>query len=105
MWLTVLFDVPTVTSRDKREYRRLRQTLLDNGMLRLQYSVYTKLYADSRSPEPLIRAIEQALPGEGRVTVFAIPDRIYAQAYRFVGDRYGETEGTDPEMPTQLTIF
>ena len=37
--------------------------------------------------------------------MFAIPNNTYAQAYRFVGDRYEENGGSDPEMPSQLTLF
>ena len=105
MWLVVLFDVPTLTQRDRHEYRTLRQTLLDSGMLMLQYSVYVKPYSGGHSPEPLIRAIEHVLPGAGTVTILELPDRVYQSAYRFTGARFAESHGEDPEPPQELMLF
>lgn len=41
--LLLFFDLPMQTRRDRRNYRRMRKTILANGYQRIQDSVYVKL--------------------------------------------------------------
>ena len=43
MRVFVFFDLPTLTSENKREYVRFRKFLIKNGFLMLQESVYVKM--------------------------------------------------------------
>ena len=43
MRMIVFFDLPTETALDRRNYRRFRKLLTQNGFLMLQESVYCKL--------------------------------------------------------------
>ena len=105
MWAVVMFDVPTLTKKDKSQYRAFRDALLSCGMVMLQYSVYVRFFPKGMSSKPLITVVEGMLPVEGRVTVLLVSDREYTSAFRFVGDRYLEKHGEDPDAPEQLTIF
>ena len=40
MWLFVMFDLPTVTKKDKKEAARFRKELEKDGFTMYQYSVY-----------------------------------------------------------------
>lgn len=35
-----MFDLPTETKREQREYRTFRKHLIENGFVMLQYSIY-----------------------------------------------------------------
>ena len=43
MRVIVMFDLPTLTKDNMRDYRRFRKFLLKNGFIMLQESIYTKL--------------------------------------------------------------
>ena len=43
MRIIVMFDLPTLTSKDKRNYILFRKFLIKNGYMMLQYSIYTKI--------------------------------------------------------------
>jgi len=45
MWLVVMFDLPTQTKKDRKRYRWLYQYLQKQGYIRLQYSVYAKVFS------------------------------------------------------------
>lgn len=40
MRLVCMFDLPTETSKEQKEYRIFRKHLLENGFVMMQYSVY-----------------------------------------------------------------
>ena len=43
MRMMVFFDLPTETAEDRRNYRLFRKTLINNGFIMMQESVYCKL--------------------------------------------------------------
>ena len=43
MRIIVMFDLPTLTNKDKRNYILFRKFLIKNGYMMLQYSIYTKI--------------------------------------------------------------
>ena len=43
MRILVFFDLPSVTSEEKREYLKFRKMLVKSGFLMMQESVYSKL--------------------------------------------------------------
>ena len=43
MRVVVFFDLPVLTSENRREYRRFRKYLIKNGFIMMQESVYSKL--------------------------------------------------------------
>ncbi len=42
LWLIAMFDLPTETLENKRDYTRFRKGLLKDGFMMLQYSVYAR---------------------------------------------------------------
>ena len=47
MRVIVFFDLPTLTTEDKRNYSKFRRFLIKNGFMMLQESVYAKLALNS----------------------------------------------------------
>ena len=43
MRVMVMFDLPVITTEQRREYTRFRKYLLKNGFVMMQESIYTKL--------------------------------------------------------------
>ena len=42
MWVLAMFDLPTETKKARRDYTLFRKHLLEDGFMRLQYSVYIR---------------------------------------------------------------
>ena len=42
MRVLVMFDLPTETSLQRKNYRKFRKTLIKNGFIMMQESVYVK---------------------------------------------------------------
>lgn len=43
MRLMVMFDLPTDTSQQRKQYRQFRKKLLNEGFIMIQYSVYVRV--------------------------------------------------------------
>ena len=43
MRVMVFFDLPTITDKNRHDYRKFRQFLVQEGFIMMQESVYTKL--------------------------------------------------------------
>ena len=74
VWLLVLFDLPAVTTTEKRSHVRYRNRLLRLGFTRLQWSVYARSYPTQRATEPDVKLATQAVPKGGRVRALYVTD-------------------------------
>lgn len=43
MRLMIMFDLPMNTAEEKRNYRKFRKCLINEGFLMIQYSVYVRV--------------------------------------------------------------
>jgi CRISPR-associated protein Cas2 len=75
MWAFVLFDLPNVTSIQKKAHVRFRNDLLQRGFIRLQWSVYARCYTSERSATAEKSQIERAVPTGGRVRMISVTDK------------------------------
>lgn len=101
MWSMVLFDLPVKTKRQMSEANRFRNELLDLGYQRLQLSVYVQYLPSGARAVGLVKAIKRAIPPEGEVRIFAITDKQWSTAFRFIAAADSEVE----DKPSQLQIF
>lgn len=101
MWTVVLFDLPTETKKQRRNYALFRKALLKAGFTRFQFSVYIR-HALSRD-HMLVhhRRVRSVLPPQGRVSILQLTDKQFGMIQVFEGDK-----ATDAPEPTeQLYIF
>ncbi len=101
LWLFALFDLPTKSRQQRREYTQFRKSLLAQGFTMLQYSVYARYCPDEESAETQRRVIRGALPPEGQVRVMGVTDRQFGKMEVYFGENRVEVE--DP--PAQLMLF
>lgn len=101
MWLLVMFDLPTVTKEEKREYARFRKYLLKEGFIQLQFSVYSKFCASRENTAKYYRYIESAIPPEGHVRLLMVTDKQFGEMVSL----YGKTVQEIEKKPEQLLLF
>jgi len=95
MWMIVMFDLPIVTRRDRKEYRRFRHYLLDSGFSMLQYSVYLRLVSSKERVIRFEEKIADQLPEYGKVQIITITDKQYETIKGFYGKRREKNEKND----------
>ena len=101
MWIMVMFDLPVVTSNEKREYVRFRKYLLREGVIALQYSVYARYSACRENAQKYYRYIKEIIPPGGRVRILMVTDKQFGEMVSLYGKNAQEIE----KKPEQLLLF
>jgi len=75
----VFFDLPTLTSSDRREFNRFRKFLLKNGFIMMQESVYIKLALNPTVLEGVKNNLRVNKPKNGLVQLLAVTEKQFAE--------------------------
>ena len=67
--MLVLFDLPTETKQQRRDYRTFRKHLKRSGYFFFQESIYVKMLHNASSAASEIADVEDAAPKSGNVSV------------------------------------
>lgn len=101
MWLLVLFDLPTETKKDIREYALFRKRLLRDGFTMFQFSIYVRHCASMENAEVHKKRVKSFLPEFGKVGIICITDKQFGNIELFWGKK--------PQKPNapgqQLELF
>lgn len=77
MWILVLFDLPVVEKKERKEASDFRKFLLDNGFSMVQFSIYTKVLSGLDACQKYYKLLENNLPKSGKVDILTITDKQY----------------------------
>lgn len=98
MRVLIFFDLPTVSEKDRREYRKFRKYLIKNGFLMLQESVYCKLAQNSTVGEAICENIRKNRPSSGLVQLLKVTEKQYAKMDFIVGESQSEVIDSDERL-------
>ena len=101
MWILVFFDLPTGTKKDRRAATRFRKSLLEDGFIMFQFSIYMRFCASRENAEVHIKRVKRSLPEFGKIGVLGITDRQFGMMELFYGKQLVELE----KPPQQLELF
>lgn len=79
MRVLVFFDLPVLTSEQRREYRRFRKYLVKNGFVMVQESVYAKLALNSTQVEQIVSNIKDCRPKNGLVQILPVTEKQFSK--------------------------
>lgn len=85
MRVFVMFDLPTETVADRREYRIFRKFLMDSGFIMMQESIYTKLCLNGTSAKTVYENVRKHKPPNGLVQMLTVTEKQYACMEYLVG--------------------
>ena len=85
MWLMVLFDLPTETKKDIREYTKFRKRLIRDGFTMFQFSIYVRNCASMENAEVHRKRVKSILPEFGKVGIMCITDKQFGNIELFFG--------------------
>jgi CRISPR-associated protein Cas2 len=101
MWVLVLFDLPVVTKKERKDASQFRKNLLDMGFHMSQFSVYYRLLPGKEALEGYVRDIQNFLPPKGKVDIISITDKQYENIISF----HGKIKEKRKQTPSQLLLF
>ena len=101
MWMLVMFDLPVMEPKERKEATRFRNFLLDQGFEMAQYSVYMRFCKGKEQVEVYARRIERNLPSGGKINMIAFTDKQYENIRTF----HGQQAQPGRKSPGQLTLF
>ena len=101
MWVMVMFDLPSKTSKERRNYAYFRKLLLQDGFVMLQYSVYSRHCPSDENSLVHKERIRSGLPHDGEVRILSFTDKQYGKMIVY----YGGKRKTIEKAPEQITLF
>ena len=98
MRVLVFFDLPVLTSENRRAYAKFRRFLLKNGFLILQESVYCKLALNSSAVNAIVDNVHKNKPEEGLIQLLTVTEKQYAKMDIILGQVKSEVLDTDERL-------
>lgn len=90
MRVLIMFDLPVVSSSERRDYTRFRKYLIKSGFLMLQESIYCKLVMNAVSANQLIENIKKNKPSNGNVICLKITEKQFSKMEYIVGEKISD---------------
>lgn len=75
MYVMVMFDMLTDSKNNKKLYTTFRKTLLTNGFLMLQYSVYYRYCVSIDMCSRCVTLMKKLTPNVGKIRIFSFTEQ------------------------------
>ena len=92
MKLICFFDLPVDTAFERREYRRFRKILLENGFTMIQYSVYVRTCPNREYSKKFIPKMRSVAPENGNIRLIAVTEKQYTDMVFILGNKSRQEE-------------
>lgn len=93
-----MFDLPVLTSKNRKDYRDFRKYLIKSGFLMLQESVYCKLVPNAAAGDSVISNIRKNKPSDGLVQIIKITEKQFSNMEYIVGEAKKDVLDTDERL-------
>jgi len=101
MWVLVLFDLPTETKSDIKQYSIFRKKLIKDGFSMFQFSIYLRNCPSRENAQVHINRVKSFLPPKGKVCILTITDKQFGDMELFISNK----EARLPSVTQQLELF
>ena len=98
MRMIVFFDLPTLTDKDRREYRNFRKLLIKNGFIMMQESVYTKMLLNQTAQKSVMELLKNNKPASGLVQALVITEKQFSNTINISGDYKSDVIDSDERL-------
>ena len=98
MRILVFFDLPVLTSEQRRDYVHFRKFLIKNGFMMLQESVYCKLALNTPAVNSIVDHVHKNKPPEGLVQLLTVTEKQYSKMDLIVGEVKSEVLNSDERL-------
>ena len=104
MWLMIMFDMPTDTKKARKKYRYLRNELLKEGYMMMQFSIYIRSfhsYEAALGGKKRIKDFIASNVAKGSIRMLMFTDKQFGNMDIIVGVK----EKNEENAPKQLLLF
>lgn len=98
MRIIVFFDLPTLTSEERRSYTKFRKSLIKDGFIMMQESVYTKIALNSTAADLIKNKVRKYTPSNGLVQLLCITEKQYSNMEYLAGVKDTKCIDTDSRL-------
>ncbi len=105
MWVVVMFDLPVGSKVEMRRATAFRNTLLELGFVRKQFSVYLRHCESLEKAQRLATQVGHCLVDNGSVSIMFLTDRQYGMTRNYMGKVKKRNEKQELEAQGQLFLF
>lgn len=98
MRVIVMFDLPTLTDKDRTEYRKFRKFLVKNGFVMMQESVYTKIALNTTVADAVVFKVRKNKPMSGLVQMLTVTERQFEKMELLVGEEQNSVLDSDERL-------
>jgi len=85
--LLCMFDLPSITPEEKRQYRVFRKHLIENGFVMLQYSVYYCSLPNRSALKKYDNIFKRKLPKNGHIRLMYITENQFQDMKILIGNK------------------
>lgn len=101
MWVLVLFDLPTETKMERKQYSIFRKNLIRNGFAMFQFSIYLRNCPSRENADVHIKRVKSFLPPKGEIGILTITDKQFSEMELFISKKTASLPG----ISQQLQLF
>jgi len=101
LWIFVLFDLPTETKKDRKQYAEFRKNLQKDGFTMMQYSIYVRHCNSRENADVHIKRVKTFLAPKGEIIILTMTDKQFGMMEFFRNKAPNEK----PSTPQQLELF
>lgn len=98
MRVIVFFDLPTVTTEDRRCYAKFRKYLIKSGFIMMQESVYSKLAPNATVADSVIGNVRKNKPENGLVQLLTVTEKQFQKMEFIIGTRKSAVLDSDERL-------
>ena len=98
MRMIVMFDLPSESAEEKRNYRRFRKALITNGFYMMQESVYTRMLITPSAQLSALEAVRRNKPQDGVVQVMTVTEKQFSKMEFVLGDYRTDVIDSDERL-------
>ena len=89
-----MFDLPTETAQERKEYRQFRKKLINEGFVMVQFSVYVRVCVTRQTAKFLEKRVGNFLPHGGLVQSLMVTEKQYNDMRFLVGKPVEDVRNT-----------
>lgn len=98
MRVLVFFDLPVLTAKERREYRKFRNELLKNGFIMLQNSVYCRMALNKTYADQAVLQLKRIKPSKGLVMSLIITEKQFQNMEIITGEYSTDVIDSDERL-------
>lgn len=98
MRLFIFFDLPVITTENRRNYARFRKFLIKNGFIMMQESVYCKMVINQTAANIVMSNIKSNKPPDGLVQMLNVTEKQFEKMEFITGSFKSDIVDSDERL-------